>query len=70
MNVSYFRALASRCRASVRACGDPFAQEEFRRLADEFESRAYHLEHPAKRSEQAGAWPWRRDWPKSHAGDP
>jgi hypothetical protein len=70
MNFSYFRALASRCRASVRDCGGPFAQEEFRRLAVEFESRAYDLEHPAKRAEQAGAWPRWRDQPKGHQGDP
>jgi hypothetical protein len=39
-DAAYFRALAVRCRKSVRGCFDPFAQEEFRRLASEFETMA------------------------------
>jgi hypothetical protein len=40
MDPAYFRALAARCRKSVVSCFDPFAQEEFRRLAHEFETIA------------------------------
>jgi hypothetical protein len=46
MDVDYFRALASRCRASGRNCTDPYSKEEFRRLADEFDLRAYKLGRP------------------------
>jgi hypothetical protein len=40
----YFRPLAARCRTSARNCLDHFAQEEFHRLADEFQIRADQLE--------------------------
>ena len=36
----YFRSLAARCRVSARDCSDLFAKEEFRRLANEFESES------------------------------
>jgi hypothetical protein len=38
MDPAYFRALAARCRKSAGSRFDPFAQEEFRRLAHEFET--------------------------------
>jgi hypothetical protein len=40
----YFRSLAARCRTSARNCLDQFAQEEFHRLAHEFQIRADQLE--------------------------
>ena len=40
----YFRSLAARCRTSARNCRDHFAQEEFHRLAREFQTRADQLE--------------------------
>ena len=40
----YFRSLAARCRTSARNCLDHFAQEEFHRLAQEFQIRADQLE--------------------------
>jgi hypothetical protein len=35
MTASDFRALAARCNTAARNCSDPFAKEEFRRLACE-----------------------------------
>jgi hypothetical protein len=46
-NYNYFRALASRCRTDARQCFDMFAQEEFCRLAHEFDCRAEELDHPS-----------------------
>ena len=40
----YFRSLAARCRTSARNCSDHYAQEEFRRLAHEFDAKADQLE--------------------------
>ena len=40
MNTDYFRGLAARCRTSARSCSDPYAKEEFGRLAREFDTRA------------------------------
>ena len=44
MSGDYFRGLAARCRTSARACFDLYAQEEFGRLAREFDARAADLE--------------------------
>jgi hypothetical protein len=52
----YFRTLAARCRTSARDCVDPFAKEEFRRLAREFETRADQLESSALPAAQANWW--------------
>jgi hypothetical protein len=51
-----FRAIATRCRRSARDCVDLFAQEEFRRLAQEFDARADKLALPSKRWEQVRSW--------------
>jgi hypothetical protein len=63
MDPAYFRALAARCRKSVGSCFDPFAQEEFRRLAHEFETIARGRE-PKNRTklkqETAQATHWRQ----------
>jgi biotin-(acetyl-CoA carboxylase) ligase len=40
---SYLRSLAERCRKSAHECRDHYAKEEFRRLAQEFETRADQL---------------------------
>jgi hypothetical protein len=47
----YFRSLAARCRTSARHCSDHFAQEEFHRLAHEFQIRADQLEGSAPSAE-------------------
>ena len=46
MTAAYFRALASRCRASARNCSDLYAKEDFRRLAQEFDAKANEFEVP------------------------
>jgi hypothetical protein len=56
VTASYFRALASRCRADARDCLDLYAKEEFRRLAHEFDSRAGELELSSKRDGSCGWW--------------
>jgi hypothetical protein len=60
MTASDFRALASRCNRAARNCSDPFAKEEFRRLACEFDAKADELDHLPKGSNLASphpAWP-------------
>jgi hypothetical protein len=47
MTAAYFRALASRCRTSARSCVDPYAKEEFGRLAVEFDAKASELDASA-----------------------
>jgi hypothetical protein len=41
---SYFRGLAVRCLTAARDCFDRCAKEEFRKLAEEFASKADELE--------------------------
>jgi hypothetical protein len=48
MTASDFRALASRCNRAARNCSDPFAKEEFRRLAYEFDVKADEPDHLPK----------------------
>jgi hypothetical protein len=56
MDPAYFRALATRCHKSVGSCFDPFAREEFRRLAHEFATIARGREpNNPKQLEQATA---------------
>ena len=43
MTAVYFRALAAQCRKG-RDCSDLFAKEEFRRLANEFSTKADELD--------------------------
>jgi hypothetical protein len=38
--VVYFRHLAVRCRKASQECFEPRAQEEFRKLAEEFTAKA------------------------------
>ena len=65
----YFRALAVRCRTSAHDCSDLFAKEEFRRLANEFETRADQLEHSVLPAAQAGWWPTRHGQARGSEGD-
>jgi hypothetical protein len=44
MDASYFRALATRCRAAARHSFDLHAVEEFGKLANEFTLKAEELE--------------------------
>ena len=44
MTAIYFRALAAQCRKAGRDCSDLFAKEEFRRLANEFNTKADELD--------------------------
>jgi hypothetical protein len=44
MDVTYFRALATRCLVAARNSFDIHAVEEFRKLADEFTQKADQLE--------------------------
>ena len=67
MTPDYFRALASRCRASACSCFDLYAQEEFGRLAHEFDTRAGELDAPEQR--WVGLLPWRREYPHGFEGD-
>jgi hypothetical protein len=60
---SYFRSLAARCRTSARECRDHFAKEEFRRLAQEFETRADQLEY------FDAAWLVKPEQPRGFAGE-
>ena len=53
----YFRSLAARCRTSARNCSDHFAQEEFRRLAHEFDAKADQLERSNVLPIHADWWP-------------
>jgi hypothetical protein len=39
----YFRRLAVRCRRASQECFEPRAQEEFRKLAEEFAGKADEL---------------------------
>jgi hypothetical protein len=60
MTASDFRAIASRCNRAARNCSDPFAKEEFRRLAYEFDVKADELDHLPKASNLASPHPaWR-----------
>ena len=65
----YFRSLAARCRVSARDCSDFFAKEEFRRLANEFESRADQLEQSVLPAAQAGWWLTQREQARGFEGD-
>jgi hypothetical protein len=70
MSVSiYFRSLAARCRTSVRDCIDLFAKEEFRKLANEFETRADQLERSALPAAQTDRWLTRREQARGFEGD-
>ena len=66
MTASYFRALADRCRNAARDCFDLYAKEEFRRLAQEFTSKAEELEF-SSRHEGVTGW-WRRPDPSVPMG--
>jgi hypothetical protein len=68
-NAIYFRTLAARCCTAARDCSDPFAKEEFRRLAQEFEIRADQLECSVPPAEQTGWWPTPREQPRRFEGD-
>ena len=57
VTASYFRSLASRCRADARDSFDLYAKEEFRRLAHEFDIKADELELSANRDGPTGWWP-------------
>jgi hypothetical protein len=46
VNATYFRSLAVRCLTAARDCHDRRAQDEFRKLADEFTIKANELETP------------------------
>ena len=65
----YFRSLAARCRTSARDCFDLFAKEEFRRLANEFETRAGQLEQSILPAAQAGWWLTQREPARGSEGD-
>ena len=65
----YFRSLAARCRASARDCSDLFAKEEFRKLANEFETRADQLEQSVLSAGQAGWWLTQREQARGFEGD-
>ena len=65
----YFRSLAARCRTSARDCFDLFAKEEFRRLANEFETRAGQLEQSVLPAAQAGWWLTQREPARGSEGD-
>ena len=70
MSVSiYFRSLAARCRTSARDCIDLFAKEEFRKLANEFETRADQLEQSVLSAGQAGWWLTQREQARGFEGD-
>jgi len=60
---TYFRSLAERCRTSARECRDHFAKEEFRRLAQEFETRADQLGY------SDAAWLTKPEQPRGFAGE-
>jgi hypothetical protein len=62
MSVSiYFRSLAARCRTSARDCIDLFAKEEFRKLANEFETRADQLERTVQPAALTDRWLTQRE---------
>ena len=68
MTAVYFRALATRCRTSARSCSDPYAKEEFARLAVELDAKANELDA------SADTWPtrllpWRNEPPRGFSGD-
>jgi hypothetical protein len=67
MSAIYFRTLAVRCQKSARECGDCFAKEEFRRLANEFAAKANELEGSGWASD-AGGW-GRPEQSRGFAGD-
>jgi hypothetical protein len=70
MTADYFRALASRCRTSARSCFDLYAQEEFGRLAREFDTRARELDGPAAHHwSGVGLLPRWRGYPGGYEGD-
>ena len=64
-----FLSLAARCRVSARDCSDLFAKEEFRRLANEFESRADQLGRSVLPAAQAGWWLTQREQARGFEGD-
>ena len=63
----YFRSLAARCRKSARDCSDYFAQEEFRRLANEFDAKADQLERSGPFPDASGGW--KAEQSRGFAGD-
>jgi hypothetical protein len=65
----YFRTLAARCCKSARDCSDQFAKEEFRRLAQEFETKADQLKCSFLPAEQTGWWPTQREQVRGFDGD-
>ena len=69
MNSAYFRALASRCRASARSCSDPYGKEEFGRLAVEFEARASEPDASANIRGSLSLPPRRHEPSRGFAGD-
>jgi hypothetical protein len=69
MDAAYFRALASRCRASARSCIDPYAKAEFEGLAGQFDTRASELDAPADIRRPTGSLPWRHEAARGFAGD-
>ena len=66
----YFRSLAARCRTSARNCSDHFAQEEFRRLAHEFDAKADQLERSNVLPIHADWWPTSASSPADSRGMP
>jgi hypothetical protein len=67
MSVSiYFRSLAARCRTSARDCIDLFAKEEFRKLANEFETRADQMERSVALTDR---WLTQREQAREFEGD-
>jgi hypothetical protein len=46
VSATYFRGLAVRCLTAARDCHDRRAKDEFRKLADEFTTKANELEAP------------------------
>jgi hypothetical protein len=65
----YFRSLAARCRTSARNCSDQFAKEEFRRLAQEFDSTADQLERSNLSPIRAEWWASKRERFRGFEGD-
>ena len=69
MTADYFRALATRCRASARSCSDPYVKEEFECFAVQFDARASELAAPADIRWSTGSLPWRHEPARGFAGD-
>jgi hypothetical protein len=64
----YFRSLAARCRTSARNCLDHFAQQEFHRLAHEFQIKADQLES-SNPSTDRGSLPIKPEPARGFAGE-